>query len=156
MSSNYKARLARDDEQQELPPYLRAPFLATLQCLYPHDDDDDDDGAAISKKPWGFVVYRLAGYGDEGLWAAFRERWDGIVGERLGNYEGVPGVAEAVQQVEFRWVEERELEGAGLGSVARYVCLYALDFPTPIPPNAHEIMRASVTQLKIGITICGR
>lgn len=87
------------------------------------------------------------------MWEAFRERRDGIVRERLGSREGVPGVAEAVQQVEFRWVEERKLEGARLGSVARHVRAHWIS-PLPFPPNAHEVLRVSVIPLKIGINLC--
>ena len=141
MSTNYQARLAAEDEQQqqqpELPPRLRAPFLATLERLYP------DPGNANG---WGFVVYRLAAHGDERLWAALRERWDGIVRERLRNYEGVPGVAEAVQQIEFRWIEYGELEGATLGTVAKYVRVFAFFVPFP---HGHEALRTSVTPLKV-------
>ncbi len=129
MSDNYKARLAAeeavDEQQTSLPPHLRAPFLAALQRLYPHAEDESSSSNG-TKRPWGFVVYRLAGYGDEeGQWASFRERWDGIARERLRNYDGVPGVVEAVESLEFRWIEDREqLEGASLEFVARYVRLY--------------------------------
>ena len=139
MSTNYKARLsaaaaddddetdaaAADDDgddgrEEQLPPHLRAPFLATLSRLYP-------GGAEASMGPWGFVVYRLVASGDddddddERQWAAFREKWDGIARERLRDYDGVPGVAEAMSHLEFKWIEERALEGASWESVARYV-----------------------------------
>ena len=66
MSTNYKARLAAEeestaagDEEQELPPQLRARFLATLRRLYPNE---------ASSGNWGFVVYRLAlGMSSSGL-----------------------------------------------------------------------------------------
>ena len=105
MRTNYKARLAVEeestaagDDEQELPPHLRAPFLATLHRLYPNE---------ASFGNWGFVVYRLA-YGDEQQWAAFRKRWNEILCERLRNYDGVPEFTEAMQQLEFRWIDDYE------------------------------------------------
>ena len=103
MSTNYKARLAAEeesttasDDEQELPPHLRAPFLATLRRLYPNE---------TSFGNWSFVFYRLA-YGDEQQWATFRKRWNEILSEQLRYYDGVPGVAEAMQQLEFRWIDD--------------------------------------------------
>lgn len=118
MSTHYKARLAAEegstaagDGEQELPPHLRAPFLATLRRLYPNE---------ASFGNWGFVVYPLA-YRDEQQWVAFLKWWNEILSEQLRNYDGVLGVAEAVQQLEFRWIDDQELEGASLESIARYV-----------------------------------
>lgn len=114
MSANYKARLAaennansnNDEDDGALPPHLRAPFLAPLARLYP-------GGGSSGGEEWGFVVYRLLGdaVDDEEQWTAFRERWDRIIDDRLGNYDGVPGVLEARQRLRFRWVEERGLNG---------------------------------------------
>lgn len=134
MSTNYKARMAAeagDEQEPELLAHLRAPFLATLQQLY------REGGMG----QWGFVVYRLV-YDDEGQWAAFRNKWDEIMKDRLRSYDGVPGVAEAMQQLEFKWIEDRELEGTSFGSIARYVRAHWI---VPPPPNAHEVMRTSAT-----------
>ena len=113
MSTNYEARLAAeagDEQEPELPAHLRAPFLATLQQLYLEG----------GMGQWGFVVYRLV-YDDEGQWAAFRNKWDEIMKDLLQFYDDVPRVADAMQHLEFRWNEDRELEGASFGSIARYV-----------------------------------
>ncbi|MCJ1435512.1 hypothetical protein MMC27_004886 [Xylographa pallens] len=140
MSQNYKARLAAEQalapasdprshasqparseeaegEGDTLPPSsISAPFLATLNRLYPGPDAVGD---------WGFVVYRLV-YEDDEAWARFRARWNAIAASRLEMYAAVPGLARARQQVRFHWVEERELEGASLADVAaRYRSLRA-------------------------------
>lgn len=157
MSANYKARLsAADDEtvaagaddDEQLPPHLRAPFLATLSRLYQGGDGGDGRGMGT----WGFVVYRLVAYGDDEdgrQWAAFREKWDGIVRERMANYEGVPGVAQAMRCLEFRWVEDRGLEGASWEAVARYVGIYDLKPPLslslPLPSLCLFCPHASCT-----------
>ena len=160
MSTNYKARLAAaaaddddetagaaaggaDDDEDHLPPHLRAPFLATLGRLYP-----DGAGEAGMMGQWGFVVYRLVAYGDDDgrQWAAFREKWDGIVRERMRNYDGVPGVAEAMRCLEFRWVEDRALEGASWEYVARYVGILRLETSPPSPLPFLSFPHASCTQ----------
>ncbi|MCJ1384575.1 hypothetical protein MMC17_007692 [Xylographa soralifera] len=140
MSQNYKARLfakeallavrgareahasQREEEEQEprnsLPPPIRAPFLATLSRQYSGTGASGD---------WGFAVYRLVYGTDEALGIRFRARWDAIAASRLEPYTAVPNVARGRQQVRFRWVEERELEGASRADVAaRYRALRAV------------------------------
>lgn len=97
MSVNYKARLAAEnnannsssENEVALPSHLRVPLLVLLACLCP--------SGGSSGAEWDFVVYRMLGDAveDGDQWAAFRERWDRIVDERLGNYNGVPGIIEA-------------------------------------------------------------
>ena len=108
MSRNYKARAqaAADAEAsggddggiQHLPPHLRAPFLGTLEDVYP---GSDDGSAGVGE--WGFIVYRIASFytADESRWSLFWTRWQSIVDEKIRAYMDVPGVSAAAQRLRF-------------------------------------------------------
>lgn len=100
ISTRYKARLAAAEAghpqpEDELPPELRAPFLATLQRIYLRGKWGE----------WGFVVFRTT-FGEDEKWASLRQRWDEIVEERLSDYGGVMGVDEAKRLLRFHWVDQ--------------------------------------------------
>lgn len=69
-------------------------------------------------QPWGFVVYRLAGYDRPGAWTEFRKRWQDIMDQRMDLESDEPGVAEARTHFTFQWVEQANLAGASMQEVA--------------------------------------
>ena len=72
---------------------MHAPFLRTLNKLYPGEHDDTKE-----QRDWGFVISRTTPYngdGDEARWADFRRRWDQIMDLEMEGCNGIKGIKEA-------------------------------------------------------------
>ncbi len=70
---------------------------------------------------WGFVVFRTAGYGEEAdaRWREMRQRWDQVVDAQIDEHlANIPGVREAKERLQFRWVEDPDLEGADPATIS--------------------------------------
>lgn len=89
------------------PDLTRPNFVNVVERFYPG-------------QVWGFVVFRTTCYEDEGRWATFRKKWDGMVDRQLERHSGRDGVAEVRAGLKFEWVEDEEgLEGVGIETVAK-------------------------------------
>ena len=127
MSRRYRARVeaAKSEETKQQERELRAPFIQTLNSVF-RSPAIEDWGT------WGFVVFRTTPYaGDEHetRWAEFRERWDALIEEQVAPHRGsLAKVDRAIELLEFRWVEDPELEGVDSVEVARYDLYFLLVF----------------------------
>ncbi|PHH92850.1 hypothetical protein CDD83_4272 [Cordyceps sp. RAO-2017] len=81
-------------------------------------------------RPWGFVAFRTALYGDDERWAEFERRlrpilhvaFDRVVEAHRGHE--YPAVAEARSSFELHWIQDAELDGAFAETLrARYARL---------------------------------
>lgn len=118
MSLRYRARVeaAKSEDTKQQERELRAPFIQTLNSVF-RSLATEDWGK------WGFVVFRTTPYAGEHetRWAEFRRRWDATIEEEVAPHRGSKvKVDRAIELLEFRWVEDPELEGVDAAEVARF------------------------------------
>ncbi|KAJ6020327.1 hypothetical protein N7522_000402 [Penicillium canescens] len=117
MSRRYRARVeaAKSEETKQQERELLAPFVQTLNYVF-RTPETEEWGK------WGFVVFRTTPYGGEHeiQWAEFRRRWDAVIEEGLAPHRGLLAkVDQAIDLLEFQWVEQPGLEGIDAAEVAR-------------------------------------
>lgn len=116
MSRNHKDRLNQQgvdtrslsERLKDLSPELQAPILHTLNRW-------------SKGQEWGLVAFRTSCYGQDDAWARFKERWEMAIEESFRPVDHVPGVKQAKGLFRIHWVEDAELEDAGVAPVAASV-----------------------------------
>lgn len=96
-------RKAAAAETATRPPasITEPPFMETMR-LY-------EERTGRRWDTWGFVVYKSPEIGDEGDWAACKQRFARILDESVVPYRGFPGLDECMERMKIMWIEDLEL-----------------------------------------------
>ncbi|KAL5332422.1 hypothetical protein BJX70DRAFT_134297 [Aspergillus crustosus] len=107
------AEAAKPEEQKLAEREIRAPYISTLKLVFKF---------AQAWSEWGFVLYRVSGYGGqhESRWNEFRRRWDVIFEQEFEQHRRYHPLSDrAIELLKFQWVEDEALEGADIVEVSR-------------------------------------
>lgn len=91
---------------QQIPNFVRA-----------LDHSRAEDGGFFE---WGFVVFRTAGYDDEGVVKDVKEKLEAQVDRQFDAAGGSADVQRAREKFRLTWIEQKDLDGATPQEVARY------------------------------------
>ncbi|KAL4864015.1 hypothetical protein BDV12DRAFT_20107 [Aspergillus spectabilis] len=129
---------SKSEEERLAEREIRAPYIDTLNQVFKFQEEWSE---------WGFVVFRVSGYGEahDDRWEKFRRRWEVIFQEAFEEWRGWhPKSDRAIELVRFRWVEDEALGRADFAEVShRYDELWR-DLPRGFSTSACLMVTESV------------